>query len=86
MLTLRNLLPKPACGAQMIDLGLPQIIQSLKAQAWSDEVTLLILLLKLNKGSSMHKDSANANSGEGLDHIRSFICSLILHCKTLFRD
>lgn len=38
VLTLRNLLPKAACGAQMIDLGLPQIVQSLKAQAWSDEV------------------------------------------------
>ena len=38
MLTLLNLLPKAACGAQMIDLGLPQIVQSLKAQAWSDEV------------------------------------------------
>lgn len=42
VLTLRNLLPKAACGAQMIDLGLPQIVQSQKAQAWSDEVTFMI--------------------------------------------
>lgn len=38
VLTLRNLLPKGTFAAQMIDLGLPQIVQSLKAQAWSDEV------------------------------------------------
>ena len=33
-----------AFGAQMIDHGLPQIVQSLKAQAWSDEVRELCLL------------------------------------------
>ena len=38
VLTLRNLLSKGTFGAQMVDLGLPQIVQSLKAQAWSDEV------------------------------------------------
>lgn len=38
MLTLRNLLQKGTYGALMIDLGLPQLVQSLKAQAWSDEV------------------------------------------------
>jgi hypothetical protein len=38
VLTLRNLLSKGAFGAQMVDLGLPQIVQNLKAQAWSDEV------------------------------------------------
>lgn len=37
-MTLRNLLSKGTFGAQMVDLGLPQIVQSLKAQAWSDEV------------------------------------------------
>lgn len=37
ILTLKNLLSKGAFGAQMIDLGLPQIVQNLKAQAWSDE-------------------------------------------------
>ncbi|XP_072965430.1 probable V-type proton ATPase subunit H isoform X2 [Typha angustifolia] len=37
VLTFRNLLPKGAFAAQMIDLGLPQIVQNLKAQAWSDE-------------------------------------------------
>ncbi|XP_074568900.1 putative V-type proton ATPase subunit H [Curcuma longa] len=53
VLTLRNLLPKPACGAQMIDLGLPQIIQSLKAQAWSDE-DLLDALNQLEDGLKEH--------------------------------
>lgn len=38
VLTFRNLLPKGTFGAQMVDLGLPIIVQSLKAQAWSDEV------------------------------------------------
>jgi len=33
-----NLLAKGAFAAQMIDLGLPQIVQNLKAQAWTDEV------------------------------------------------
>ena len=38
ILTFRNLLPKGTFGAQMVDLGLPHIIHSLKTQAWSDEV------------------------------------------------
>ena len=38
VLTFRNLLSKGTFGALMVDLGLPQIVQSLKAQAWSDEV------------------------------------------------
>lgn len=38
VLTFKNLLSKGAFGAQMVDLGLPQIVQNLKAQAWSDEV------------------------------------------------
>ncbi|KAM7279115.1 hypothetical protein ACFE04_006249 [Oxalis oulophora] len=37
VLTLRNLLPKGTFGAQMVDLGLLQVVQSLKSQAWSDE-------------------------------------------------
>ena len=37
-MTFRNLLPKGTFGAQMVDLGLPHIIHSLKTQAWSDEV------------------------------------------------
>ena len=37
-MTLRNLLSKGTLGAQMVDLQLPQVVQSLKAQAWSDEV------------------------------------------------
>ncbi|KAF7849001.1 hypothetical protein BT93_L1352 [Corymbia citriodora subsp. variegata] len=41
ILTFRNLLPKGTFGAQMVDLGLPQIVQSLKSQAWSDEVRAL---------------------------------------------
>ncbi|CAL9041060.1 unnamed protein product [Musa banksii] len=53
VLTLRNLLPKAACGAQMIDLGLPQIVQSLKAQAWSDE-DLLEALNQLEDGLKEH--------------------------------
>nr|AFK35511.1 unknown [Lotus japonicus] len=35
--TLKNLLPKGTFGAQMVELQLPQVVQSLKAQAWSDE-------------------------------------------------
>ncbi|PON49508.1 ATPase, V1 complex, subunit H [Trema orientale] len=49
VLTLRNLLPKGTFGAQMVDLGLPQIAQSLKAQAWSDE-DLLEALNQLDEG------------------------------------
>lgn len=45
VLTFRNLLPKGTFGAQMVDLGLPLIVQSLKAQAWSDEVILLLQLI-----------------------------------------
>ncbi|KAL6577977.1 hypothetical protein OROMI_010305 [Orobanche minor] len=37
ILTLKNLLHKGTFGAQMVDLGLPQLVQNLKAQAWSDE-------------------------------------------------
>lgn len=46
VLTLRNLLPKGNFGAQMVDLGLLQIVQSLKAQAWSDEVRNYSVLVR----------------------------------------
>ncbi|OMO50503.1 ATPase, V1 complex, subunit H [Corchorus capsularis] len=49
ILTFRNLLYKGTLGAQMVDLGLPQIVQSLKAQAWSDE-DLLEALNQLEEG------------------------------------
>lgn len=49
VLTLRNLLSKGNFGAQMVDLGLPQIVQNLKAQAWSDE-DLLDALNQLEEG------------------------------------
>ncbi|GAB2287122.1 hypothetical protein Dimus_021508 [Dionaea muscipula] len=49
VLTLKNLLPKGAFGAQMIDLGMPQVVQNLKAQAWSDE-DLLEALNQLEEG------------------------------------
>ncbi|KAL9379515.1 hypothetical protein Peur_027997 [Populus x canadensis] len=49
VLTFKNLLSKSAFGAQMVDLGLPQIVQNLKAQAWSDE-DLLEALNQLEEG------------------------------------
>ncbi|KAF5207638.1 V-type proton atpase subunit h [Thalictrum thalictroides] len=49
ILTLKNLLSKGTFGAQMVDLGLPQVVQSLKAQAWSDE-DLLEALNQLEEG------------------------------------
>ncbi|KAL8227044.1 hypothetical protein R6Q57_016876 [Mikania cordata] len=49
VLTFKNLLSKGSFGAQMIDFGLPQIVQSLKAQAWSDE-DLLDALNHLEEG------------------------------------
>lgn len=49
VLTFKNLLSKGSFGAQMVDLGLPQIVQSLKAQAWSDE-DLLDALNHLEEG------------------------------------
>ncbi|KZV20320.1 V-type proton ATPase subunit H [Dorcoceras hygrometricum] len=49
VLILKNLLHKGSFGAQMVDLGLPQLVQSLKAQAWSDE-DLLEALNQLEEG------------------------------------
>ncbi|KAI3857819.1 hypothetical protein MKX03_033947 [Papaver bracteatum] len=49
VLTLKNLLSKGTFGPQMVELGLPQIVQSLKAQAWSDE-DLLEALNQLEEG------------------------------------
>ncbi|KAM7523518.1 hypothetical protein LguiA_013420 [Lonicera macranthoides] len=49
VLTLKNLLSKLNFGAQMVDLGLPQIVQNLKAQAWSDE-DLVEALSQLEEG------------------------------------
>ncbi|CAN0896494.1 V-type proton ATPase subunit H [Linum grandiflorum] len=49
VLTFRNLLSKGTFGAQMVGLGLPQVVQNLKAQAWSDE-DLLDTLDKLEEG------------------------------------
>ncbi|KAI4314893.1 hypothetical protein L6164_027756 [Bauhinia variegata] len=48
-LTFKNLLSKGTLGAQMVDLQLPQVVQSLKAQAWSDE-DLLEALNYLEEG------------------------------------
>ncbi|KAH9706820.1 V-type proton ATPase subunit H [Citrus sinensis] len=57
VLILRNLLPKGNFAAQMIDLGLPQVVQSLKAQAWSDEVREVArFLLGHLDWFPMHKD------------------------------
>ncbi|CAL0330752.1 unnamed protein product [Lupinus luteus] len=49
VLTLKNLLSKGTLGAQMVDFQLPQVVQSLKAQAWSDE-DLLEALNSLEEG------------------------------------
>lgn len=49
VLTFKNLLSKGTFGALMVDLGLPQIVQSLKSQAWSDE-DLLEALNQLDDG------------------------------------
>ncbi|XBI54383.1 hypothetical protein VPH35_036423 [Triticum aestivum] len=49
VMSFRNLLAKGAFAAQMIDLGLPHIVQNLKAQAWSDE-DLLDALNQLEVG------------------------------------
>nr|ACJ85007.1 unknown [Medicago truncatula]AFK33862.1 unknown [Medicago truncatula] len=49
VLTLKNLMSKGTLGAQMVDLQLPQVAQSLKAQAWSDE-DLLEALNSLEEG------------------------------------
>ncbi|KAL6548538.1 hypothetical protein OROGR_008959 [Orobanche gracilis] len=37
ILTLKNLINKRTFAAQMVDLEVPQLLQNLKAQAWSDE-------------------------------------------------
>ncbi|KAJ7534492.1 hypothetical protein O6H91_13G096900 [Diphasiastrum complanatum] len=37
ILTLKNLLPKGSLASDMVELGLPKVVQSLKLQAWSDE-------------------------------------------------
>ncbi|XP_065852541.1 V-type proton ATPase subunit H [Euphorbia lathyris] len=49
VLTFRNLLARGTFGAQMVDLGLPQVVQNLKSQAWSDE-DLLEALNQLEEG------------------------------------
>ncbi|KAK4337635.1 hypothetical protein RND71_042122 [Anisodus tanguticus] len=49
ILILRNLLSKGTFSAQMVDLGVLQIVQSLKAQTWSDE-DLLDALNQLEQG------------------------------------
>ncbi|CAA6670497.1 unnamed protein product [Spirodela intermedia] len=45
----QNFLSKGSFGAQMVDLGLPQIVNNMKAQAWSDE-DLLEALSQLEEG------------------------------------
>lgn len=49
IMTFKNLLPKGTFGAQMVDLGMPQIVQNLKAQAWGDE-DLVEALSQLDEG------------------------------------
>jgi len=38
VMTFRNLSNKGNFAAEMVDLGMPKVVQSLKLQAWSDEV------------------------------------------------
>ncbi|KAI3959961.1 hypothetical protein MKX01_030252 [Papaver californicum] len=49
VLILKNLLPKGTFGPKMVVVGLPQIVQSLKARAWNDE-DLLEGLNQLEEG------------------------------------
>ncbi|KAL2941448.1 V-type proton ATPase subunit H [Bienertia sinuspersici] len=49
VMTFKNLLPKGSFGAQMVDLGMPQIVQNLKANAWGDE-DLIEALNQLDEG------------------------------------
>uniref|UniRef100_A0A0D6QWH8 V-type proton ATPase subunit H n=1 Tax=Araucaria cunninghamii TaxID=56994 RepID=A0A0D6QWH8_ARACU len=49
VLTLKNLLFKGMFASEMVDLGLPQIVQNLKSQAWSDE-DLIEALNSLEEG------------------------------------
>ncbi|KAL9233532.1 hypothetical protein vseg_008516 [Gypsophila vaccaria] len=49
VLTFKNLLPKATFGAQMVDLGMPQIVQNLKVNAWGDE-DLVEALNQLEEG------------------------------------
>lgn len=57
-MSFRNLLAKGAFAAQMIDLGLPQIVQNLKAQAWTDEVRsfLNLWIFKYSVGKYIQND------------------------------
>lgn len=38
ILTFRNLTANEHLAAEMVDLGMPKVVQSLKLQAWGDEV------------------------------------------------
>ncbi|KAL9248295.1 hypothetical protein vseg_021634 [Gypsophila vaccaria] len=49
VMTFKNLLPRTTFGAQMVDLGMPQVVQNLKAQAWGDE-DLVEALNQLEEG------------------------------------
>ncbi|XP_074321186.1 V-type proton ATPase subunit H [Silene latifolia] len=49
VMTFKNLLPRSTFGAQMVDLGMPQIVQNLKAHAWGDE-DLVEALNQLEEG------------------------------------
>lgn len=49
VMTFKNLLPKGTFGAQMVDLGMPQVVQNLKAHAWGDE-DLVEALNQLEEG------------------------------------
>nr|AAO65974.1 putative vacuolar ATPase subunit H protein [Suaeda salsa]AEP40377.1 vacuolar proton pump ATPase subunit H [Suaeda corniculata] len=49
VMTFKNLLPKGSFGPLMVDLGMPQIVQNLKANAWGDE-DLVEALNQLDEG------------------------------------
>ncbi|XP_042013457.1 V-type proton ATPase subunit H-like isoform X2 [Salvia splendens] len=49
ILTLKNLINKGTFAAEMVDLDVPQLLQNLKAQAWSDE-DLLEAMNQLEEG------------------------------------
>lgn len=49
VMTFKNLLPRGTFGAQMVDLGMLQVVQNLKAHAWGDE-DLVEALNQLEEG------------------------------------
>jgi len=80
VMALSNFSSKPKCAAELVDAGMPKVVQSLKLQAWNDED----LLQALEVLDAALKDSVRKLSS--FDKYKAEVCSGNLEWSPIHKD